>query len=66
MTTVLARCRIGLVVVLVLAACSEDRRQTAALHRAPPIPNEVDGVIFEAGNWDPHLVAGEEIRVVLE
>ena len=60
MTTVLARCRIGLVVVVVLAACSEDRPQTAALHRAPPIPNEVDGVIFEAGNWDPHLVAGEE------
>ncbi len=60
MMTVLARCRLGLVVILVLAACSEDRPQTTALHRAPPIPNEVDGVIFEAGNWDPHLVAGEE------
>ena len=30
----------------------------ADLHRAPAIPNVVDGVVFEAGNWTPHLAAG--------
>ena len=30
------------------------------LFRAPAIPNTVDGVVFEAGNWEPHLAAGDE------
>ena len=30
------------------------------LFRAPPIPNEIDGVVWEAGNWEPHLPAGDE------
>jgi len=30
----------------------------ADLHRAPAISNVVDGVVFEAGNWTPDLVAG--------
>lgn len=30
----------------------------ADLHRAPAISNVVDGVVFEAGNWTPHLAAG--------
>jgi hypothetical protein len=29
-------------------------------YRAPEIPNVIDDVVFEAGNWEPHLVAGEE------
>ena len=34
--------------------------ETGALYRAPPVPNVVDGVVFEAGNWEPHLAAGLE------
>jgi hypothetical protein len=30
------------------------------LYRAPAISNIVDGVIWEAGNWEPHLAAGDE------
>jgi hypothetical protein len=30
----------------------------ADLHRAPAISNVIDGVVFEAGNWTPDLVAG--------
>jgi hypothetical protein len=30
------------------------------LYRAPPITNTIDGVVFEAGNWEPHLAAGDE------
>lgn len=32
----------------------------ADLHRAPAISNVVDDVVFEAGNWTPHLAAGEK------
>lgn len=32
----------------------------ADLHRAPAITNVVDDVVFEAGNWTPHLAAGEK------
>jgi len=27
---------------------------------APPIPNVIDGVVWEAGNWEPDLVPGAE------
>lgn len=53
---------IGLIVMAgILAsglACQGTEPDTAPLHRAPPIDNEVGGVIFEAGNWEPHLPAG--------
>ncbi len=60
MRTVRARWRVGLVAGLFLTGCSGEEPQTVELYRAPPIPNTVDGVIYEAGNWEPHLVAGEE------
>ncbi|MGW8265852.1 MAG: glycoside hydrolase domain-containing protein [Longimicrobiales bacterium] len=44
---------------LFLAACSEPGSRSADLYRAPAISNEIDGVVFEAGNWEPHLPAGE-------
>lgn len=31
---------------------------TASLYRAPAVPAVVDDVVFEAGNWTPHLEAG--------
>jgi len=60
MTTEKTRLRSGLVAVLVLAGCAGGDQESVGLHRAPPIPNNVDGVIFEAGNWEPHLAAGDE------
>ena len=30
------------------------------LYRAPKISNVIDGVVFEAGNWEPHLAPGAE------
>ena len=39
--------------------CSNGESGEATLHRAPPIANEIDGVVHEAGNWEPHLGAGE-------
>ena len=47
-------------VVGTLAACAERAPETVALFRAPPVANTVDGVVFESGNWEPHLAAGEE------
>ena len=55
-----------------LAGCTDDGSQgndpgqaagtsiPLELYRAPVIPNVVDGVVWEAGNWEPHLAAGEE------
>jgi hypothetical protein len=45
---------------LLSVACAEPAQDTAPLYRAPPISNTVDGVVFEAGNWEPHLAAGAE------
>jgi hypothetical protein len=45
--------------LLLLAACTDPGSQSAALYQAPAIPNEIDGVVFEAGNWEPHPAAGE-------
>ena len=42
---------------LLLAACA-GRSGDADAYDAPEISNVVDGVIFEAGNWEPHLGAG--------
>jgi hypothetical protein len=49
----------ALVAVLPLA-CTEPASDPVALHRAAPLPNTIDGVVFEAGNWEPHLEAGAE------
>ncbi len=46
--------------ILFPAACSEPAPETAALYRAPAIPNEVGGIVFETGDWAPHLAAGEK------
>ncbi|MGE5813232.1 MAG: glycoside hydrolase domain-containing protein, partial [Acidobacteriota bacterium] len=45
------------VAIAVLAAQGTENVQ---LHRAPTIPNVIDGVVFEPGNWTPHLKAGEK------
>jgi hypothetical protein len=41
------------------AGCSSDP-EYASLHRATPPTNVVDDVVFEAGNWTPHLAAGDK------
>jgi hypothetical protein len=45
--------------VLTLIACADVPEPPSPLHRAPPVPTEIDGVVFEAGDWEPHLPAGE-------
>ncbi|UCC26513.1 MAG: hypothetical protein JSU98_05285 [Gemmatimonadales bacterium] len=45
---------------LALAACADTGGDPRPLYRAPALSNEIDGVVFEAGNWTPHLAAGEE------
>ncbi|MFC1543747.1 glycoside hydrolase domain-containing protein [Gemmatimonadota bacterium] len=47
-----------LVPLVAFTACTDSAPETAELYRAPTIPNEIDGVTFEAGNWEPHLAAG--------
>ncbi len=44
----------------VLASACAESAELGELYRAPSIPNAVDGVVFEAGNWTPHLAAGAE------
>jgi len=44
---------------LILAAGCASLANSAELYRAPTIPNTIDEVTFEAGNWTPHLAAGE-------
>jgi hypothetical protein len=45
--------------ILLGAGCAEPVEQEVSLYRAPAISNQVGGVVFEAGNWEPHLAAGE-------
>jgi len=47
-------------VFIALEGCTEPSSSTEDLFRAPAISNVVDGVVFEAGNWEPHLTAGDE------
>jgi len=35
------------------------------LYRAPKISKVIDGVVFEAGNWEPHLAPGAEEDLLL-
>ena len=48
-------------VLLLLTACAGSEG-SHELYRAPEIPNVIDGVAFEAGNWEPYLAAGAEGR----
>jgi hypothetical protein len=50
----------GLLCAAAISACGNAATETAMLYRAPPVSNAVDGVVFESGNWAPHLAAGEE------
>ncbi|MFQ5705054.1 MAG: glycoside hydrolase domain-containing protein [Gemmatimonadales bacterium] len=47
----------AVVATLLLTSCSGSNAATA-LYRAPEISHVINGVIFEAGNWKPHLAAG--------
>jgi len=51
---------LGIAIALLAAGCASETRQEMPLYRAPAIPDTVDGVVFEAGNWEPHLAAGDE------
>jgi hypothetical protein len=53
------RLSLALAAAALLTSCSE-RDGFGELYRAPEISNVVDGVTFEAGDWEPHLAAGEE------
>ena len=48
-----------LTATLLLVSCATDVGSND-LYDAPEIPNVIDGVVFEAGNWEPHLAAGAE------
>ena len=47
-------------IALLGLACSEPRGDFGLPHRAAPIANVIDGVVFESGDWEPHLAAGDE------
>ena len=57
---VVKRALAGGAVLIACAACTTSEPETALLHRAPIVANTVDGVVFEAGDWTPHLAAGDE------
>ena len=42
---------------VLLTGCADE---IGELVRAAAIPNVIDGVVFEAGDWEPHLAAGAE------
>ena len=50
----------GRLLLRALALSPEAGGENSELYRAPAISNVVDGVIWEAGNWEPHLAAGDE------
>jgi hypothetical protein len=50
----------GTVLVLATALLLAQSGSAGQLYRAPTIPNVIDGVVFEAGNWTPHLKAGDK------
>ena len=49
-----------LVAIGLALACAKPGLETREPFRAPAISNTVDGVVFEAGNWEPHLPPGAE------
>ena len=54
--------RVAAVCLVTAAVCTTIGRavqpQYGDLHRAPAPSNVIDGVVYEAGNWTPHLAAG--------
>lgn len=51
------------VLALAILSCGgpgADTQPTLDPYRAPAIPNAIEGVVFEAGSWEPHLPAGEQ------
>ncbi len=44
----------------ILSGCGDTPPRTAALFRAPALSDTVDGVVWEAGDWTPHLPAGSK------
>jgi hypothetical protein len=42
-----------------MGACTESATDPEPLFRAPELSAEIDGVVFEAGNWEPYLAAGD-------
>ncbi|MCP4896054.1 MAG: hypothetical protein GY906_03685, partial [bacterium] len=46
-------------VTLATIACTNGPSDLAKLHRAFPPSNTIDEVVWESGNWEPHLKAGE-------
>jgi hypothetical protein len=48
-----------LAMTLAVISCTAGT-ETTGLFDAPEISNVIDGVVFEAGNWEPHLAAGAE------
>ncbi len=54
------RSKVTAVVVALSAVVWTAAPPHADLHRAPAIPNVIDGVTFESGNWKPDLVPGSK------
>jgi Glycoside hydrolase 123, N-terminal domain len=52
--------RWGPAALLLSVACADAPSDAPPLFRAPPIPNEIDGVVWAAGNWEPFLPAGSK------
>lgn len=50
---------LGLALTVAVAACTDSAPGTEPLYRAPELSNEIDGVVFEVGGWEPHLAAGD-------
>jgi len=48
------------IAALLLSGCASETVEYMPLYRAPAIADSVDGAVFEAGNWEPHLGAGDE------
>ena len=55
----LPRPRLLGVLLISLTACAEPIPVVGTPFAAAPISNVIDGVVFEAGNWEPHLPAGD-------
>jgi len=59
-TTPPVRVAAALLAAGLATGCGEAATDSAPLYRAPTLSNVVDGVIWEAGDWEPWLPAGSE------